>query len=416
MAVASWRAMPFGRSSWLGRTVALSLATIACDGGSAKDVLSNDRATPRSDRRGDGTDGGGTSRGPVAALTLASCTPAGYTLPVRVAGSGPFDVTVDTGSTSLGVASVACSGCDVEPKFSPNDSVVAVGASAKSQYVIGGWSGEVYEGEVALDPKAKASMKFVAIEEHEKFFGRQACGGSTSGGVQGIIGLAPGAGAVAGTNGFLDQLVAESKIADVFATELRDDGGTLWLGGYDVTRMTAEPRYTPLLRGAYTSYAVALTSIRVEGTTVPVASAEHDRTVIDTGASAFLLTRSALEPVAEAIADSARFEELVGEDAAWLDNVEGKSCKELRATKRELDASLPELTMTFGTGADAIEARALATESYLGPNGGQWCSTLLGFEPTGDLRFASIMGAPVLRSNIVVFDREQRRIGFAPHR
>ena len=28
---------------------------------------------------------------------------------------------------------------------------------------------------------------------------------------------------------------------------------------------------------------------------------------------------------------------------------------------------------------------------------------------------ASILGAPVLRSNVVIFDRAKKRIGFAPH-
>lgn len=415
MALAAHARMLLSRMAFFGvAALGLSLAAGACDGSSANKVFSSPPPPSGSDHSdGDGSDTAAASA-PVAALSLSACVPAGYTVPLSIAGSEPFDVTVDTGSTSIGVASESCSGCDVKPKFSPSDEVVDRGVEAKSQYVTGAWSGEVYEGDVSLAPRTQALVRFVAIEKQDNFFVPQTCQ-SKSGHVQGIMGLGPATGALEGTNGFLDQFIAQAKAPDVFATKLCDDGGTLWLGGYDARHATTAPQYTPLIKGVYHSYAVRLDHVEIDGIKAPVASTKYPSTIVDTGASAFLLARSAFTPVTKAIAANAKFKELVGEDASWFDNPDGQSCKDLSATKEELDAALPPLEMTFGTGADAIAVHASPTESYLGQYEGHWCSTLVAFDPTDDLRIASIMGAPLLRSNIVIFDREKDRIGFAPH-
>ncbi|HVH46169.1 MAG TPA: pepsin-like aspartic protease [Labilithrix sp.] len=395
-------------------TLCFSLASVACDSASAESGSPSGSAPNGSDPSGDGGGRGIQGGTAVAALALSSCIPAVYALPLSIGNSEPFDVTLDTGSTSIGVASSSCSGCDVEPKFSPEASVIDQGVQAKSEYLTGRWSGKVYEGEISLAPQTKASVKFVAIQEQENFFVAQACG-SKSGSVQGIIGFGPASGAIRGTTGFFDRFVAKSNVPDIFATELCDEGGLLWLGGYDSAHTTAAPRYTPLLGGALNYYAVHLANIAVDGTTVPVGSTRYPRTIVDTGSSVFLLPSSAFTPLTKAIAANSKFEALVGEGASWFDNPDGRSCKKLSTTKSELDAALPPLTLTFGTGAAAIAVRAAPTESYLANYEGQWCSTLVSFEPSADLPIASVMGAPVMRSNIVIFDREGQRIGFAPH-
>ena len=390
----------------------LPLTSVACDSGT-EDGDARRGTTPKSSDPGGG---GGRREGevPVAALALSACSPATYALPVRIGESEPFDVALDTGSTSLAVASSSCGECHVEPRFSPGDGVVDQGVKANAQYVTGRWSGTVYEGDVSLDAQAKASVKFVAIDEQQDFFVEQRCG-SKSGGLQGIIGFGQRFGAVRGTTGFFDRFVAESDAPDVFATELCDDGGTLWLGGYDSTRVTAAPEYTPLLNGVFAYYAVHLTSVEVEGTAAPIATREYPRTAIDTGASVFLLPTAAFESLATAIASNASFKEIFGEEPSWFETRNARSCKELSVSKEELDAKLPPLTLTFGSEPEVISVRAAPTESYLAHERGRWCSTLASFEPSEDIPLASVMGAPVMRSNIVIFDRQDRRVGFAPH-
>jgi hypothetical protein len=127
------------------------------------------------------------------------------------------------------------------------------------------------------------------------------------------------------------------------------------------------------------------------------------------------LSASAFAPLTSALAANPQFKALVGENAKWFDNPDGESCKKLSKSKDELDQALPPLTLTFGTGANAIAVSALPTESYLAEYDGTWCSTLVSFDPSAELPLASVIGAPLLRSNVVIFDRENQRIGFAPH-
>jgi hypothetical protein len=394
-----------------------ALTFVACDGtGPEGNTFVGTSGTNRSDPSGSGgSDRPASLTGTaVAALTLSSCDPAGYSIPLSIAGSAPFDVTLDTGSTSIGVASSSCRGCDVTPKFSPTGGVTDVGIQTKSQYVTGQWSGEVYEGEVSLAPATRASVKFVGIEQQNDFFVDQSCG-SKSGGVQGIMGFGPAVGAVKGTTGFFDQFIAETNAPNVFATKLCDQGGTLWLGGYDANETTAPPKFTPLLDTMNTAYAVHLANVGIQGTNIPVATPDYETTIVDTGSSVFLLEKSAFTPLTKAIAASDGFKDLIGEDASWFDNPDGQNCKRLTATKTDLDAVLPPISLTFGADDEAITIEASATESYLGNYEGYWCSTLVTFTPADDFPIASVMGAPMLRSNVVIYDRQNQRIGFAPH-
>jgi len=48
-------------------------------------------------------------------------------------------------------------------------------------------------------------------------------------------------------------------------------------------------------------------------------------------------------------------------------------------------------------------------------SGGQWCPALYPVAPNVGYPFIASLGAPVLRSSVVIFDRQEGRIGFAPH-
>jgi hypothetical protein len=87
----------------------------------------------------------------------------------------------------------------------------------------------------------------------------------------------------------------------------------------------------------------------------------------------------------------------------------------LSQTKAALDAALPSLTLTFGT-SPSVSATATATESYLlTPGGGLWCPAMNSRAPTPSFQnIAAILGAPILASNVVILDRANHRIGFAP--
>jgi Eukaryotic aspartyl protease len=355
-------------------------------------------------------DDGGSDAGSVVAVPLSACIPTVYTAPVTI-GSQTFQLTVDTGSTTLGVASKSCTSCGVSPTYSPSTSAVDQKQTATSQYASGSWSGEIYQDGVSAGSAPGVQVDLVAIDQQSQFFVPSQCD-STSGGYQGIVGFGPPGSALQGTNGYFDQFVAADNVPNIFATQLCDSEGTLWLGGYDPSAMTAAPVYTPEISAidAY-YYAVELDSITVNGTSIPVASGTFSDSLVDTGTSVWILATPAFDALTSAIASSPNFTSLFGSaGASWFSNP--GNCTALSKTKAEIDAALPPLTLVFGS----TSVQAAPTESYLLAAGGEWCPALYAVSPGPNFPVASILGSPVLRSNIVIFDRQSKRIGFAPHK
>jgi hypothetical protein len=348
----------------------------------------------------------------VATIPLSSCVPTVYTAAFTIGGSQQFQLSIDTGSTTLGVASLLCTECGVTPLYTPGSSAVDEHTTADSQYGSGSWSGEIYTDSVGAGTEVATPASLVAIETQSQFFEPLQCD-SASGGMQGIVGLGPSASALPGTIGYFDALMTRTNQSDLFAIELCDSGGTLWLGGYDPSVTTAAPVFTPFAADAYSRYyyAVNLVSVAVGGTVVPIASPPYADTVVDTGTSVFLMGMDAYTALTTAIASDLQFQSAFGGVSFFA----SAGCATVTQTKAELDAALPTLTLTFGS-SPAITVTALPTESYLFPYGqGQWCPALDGLAQGAQFPLASILGAPMLRSNITIFDRANRRIGFAPH-
>jgi hypothetical protein len=379
-------------------------------GGGSQDGGADGPAAPDSGLQG--VDGGSG----VLAISLSSCLPTVYTLPVTLGGSQTFQMLLDTGSTTLGVAATGCSCGPATPLYTPGSTASDQKQTATSQYGSGNWSGEIYQDSVSLTGSQTAPTKLVAIASEANFFEPLQCDSKT-GGMQGILGFGPSAAAIQGTNGFFDQYVATNKVPNVFATELCETSGTLWLGGFDPSAMTAAPQYTPSsdLYSTY-YYTVNLASITVGGTSVPIASGQYTDSVVDTGTSVFLLGTTPYNALVAAIQSDAQFKQIFGASFFPPSNSQQPACAAVSQTKAALDAALPALTLTFGSNP-AITVKASPTESYLfDAGGGQWCGALAGIDQgPSTFPLASIMGSPVLRSNVVIFDRAQKRIGFAPH-
>lgn len=359
-----------------------------------------------------GADGGAG----VVVVPLSSCVPNEYTAHATIGGSQQFELVVDTGSTSLGVAATGCSCGGATPMYTPGPTAVDQKQMANSQFGTGSWSGEIYQDSVSLGSSSTAPTNLVAIASQSNFFAPFMCD-STEPGVQGVVGFGPAAAAVSGTNGFFDQYVATNHTADVFATELCDTTGTLWLGGFDPAAMAGPVQYTPLAADVTSTvyYTVNLASITVNGTTIAVgANAQFPDSVVDTGTSIFLLNATSYTALTAAIQSDAMFQQIFGTSFFPAVNSQTPGCKTVTQTKAQLDAALPELTLTFGSNP-GISVKAAPTESYLFTYAGDWCTAMIGGDSNTLGPIAGIMGNPVLRSNVVVFDRAQRRIGFAPH-
>jgi hypothetical protein len=259
----------------------------------------------------------------------------------------------------------------------------------------GSWSGEVYQDQVAFEGDPSVPVKLVSITSQTGFIqAGSSCGGKP---YQGLMGFDRASAAVAGTNAFFDQFVSAKGVPNVFATQ-----------------------YTPVTTDIDSTYyyTVDLESIKVGGTsvTVQISTGSYTDTVLDTGTSAILLGTDAYNSITAAIGGTAGFAQIFGTDAgpAFFGGT-NPGCANLTQTKAELDSTLPPLTLTFGTNP-AITVQALATESYLMPYPGMgWCSSLVAQPQSDEFPLASLLGSPLLRSNVVIFDRANARIGFAPH-
>jgi hypothetical protein len=92
---------------------------------------------------------------------------------------------------------------------------------------------------------------------------------------------------------------------------------------------------------------------------------------------------------------------------------------ELTQTRDEIDSLLPPLTLVFtGPSGERATVLAPATESYLyeitDVTPPTWCQGMCAETPQDQI--AAIVGAAVIRSTVVIFDKAHSRIGFAPHK
>jgi hypothetical protein len=400
----------------LGCVVVLPFALAAC--GSAKTA---DQSADGGDVDGEvdaGSDGSaeaGPDAGSLVAIPLTACVPNVYSAEVTLGGSQDFQLILDTGSTTLAVAALGCASCTaagVETLYVPGPTAVDHKVAVSAMYGAidpSGWSGDIVEDWVGTGASPEmARVDLVAINQQSQFL----VGTCGVGPPEGVLGFATSAIETPGTNGFFDEVVAAGKVPDVFATRMCPTGGTLWLGGYDPAFTAAPPVYTPMSTPGW--YTVGLASLAVAGTTVPVPSGSYTSTMLDTGSSGSSLSPATFSVLTGAIAASPAFSTVFG--AAASSFFSGTTCMALPQTKAQLDAALPPLTMTFGS-SPGVTAQATATESYLLTYGdGKWCPAIVSRAPDADFPgIAAILGAPMLASNVVIFDRANARVGFAPH-
>jgi hypothetical protein len=400
------------------------------DGGARKAAV-GDAGAPEADALDEGP--APWPDGAVVAIPLSGCTQASYTAAVTI-GSQSFALLLDTGSTTLGVAAEGCTDCGVTPLYSPGALAVDEHESVSSEYGSKGsdgtgWSGEVYADSVSLGlPTTETRLTFAAIDaQSHDFFQTLTCGTSVVP-FEGILGMAPPVSAEPGTEGYFDSLLATRHVPDVFATELCDPGGTLWLGGYDPSHTTAPPQYVPYARSSPDEmvsavfYAVNLERITVGGMSVPISSKGETNTILDTGNNSSDLPFDAYQTITDALLATPGFRAAFGAAAVGADpgarffgKSGGGNCTTTKLGKAQLDATLPPLVLVFA-GSPPVSVTAVATEAYLVPAGGSlWCPALQPFSKGPKNPIVAAVGSPLLRSSVVIFDREASRVGFAPH-
>jgi len=349
----------------------------------------------------DGGDGGDFPKpGELAAFPLTSVQGGiAYTVKVTIGGGQTFDLDIDTGSTTLGVAATSCTSCPTQllPKYAPGSSAKDQMKTSQTTYGDGsGWTAENFMDSVRLDGAGEdIAMRFGAIGTDNNFFRAPLFD-------QGIVGFASELIALGGTDSFVAKRIAAGDNGQ-FAFQFCPDAGTLWMNGFDPAAATESPQFSPMVPVSRSQpfYEVDITSAKIGD----VATTLSGEAVVDTGTSLLVVSSAAQASLLDAINNSAGWKSMF--PGTTLD--ENACFTGVTKTHAELDAALPPLTFTF-PGTPSFTFTLPATQSYMidVPDSG------LCYGVAAADGLPTIMGDVVMRNFVTVFDVTAMQIGFAP--
>jgi hypothetical protein len=387
-------------------------------------AASNACSTPRCNDPADPADGAsstdasqsdllpGVPTGPVTTIPLAGCGGPGYAASFNI-GSQTFQLTLDTGSGTLAVASSSCSTCGVSPLYTPGSSATDDHLQASDSYLQGSWTSEVFSDSVQLVGTGPVTMKLAAIESQTNFFSDLGCElGAVNFAPQGIVGFGPPSLAVKNTTSFISELGSIGAASQVFAVEFCEQGGQLMIGGVDVAAAAiAGPAvFTPMTTSQY--YDVTLNDLQLGGASLGFDAAAFGTTAVDTGTSVLALPSAVFTALTTQLENNATFKATFGADPSWLNTT---TCLSASASREDLDMQLPPLSLVFPSpDGGAAEVTLPATQSYLQatPVGEStlYCSGVLS-NPNST---GTILGTSVMIGQLVIFDLATNEVGFAP--
>jgi hypothetical protein len=364
--------------------------------------------------------------GGVLAVPLTGCYNT-HLLPVTIGGNQTFQLNVDTGSASLGVAAAGCTGCQdngVSTLYAPGPQAKDLSMKVSSTYDTGelGWSGEGYQDLVAIGG-VSTELDFAAITSQNSYFFANSCdtpSGEVPAQYDGIIGFGPPSLLVAGTTSFLDQIQHAGKIDDVFALSFCHGGGTLWLGGYDESALAAPAQFVPMT--TTDGYEVAWNGITVQapdgdaGAGTAVSLPAGTQALTDSGGVEWILPEPAFTQVAAAINGDPAFQSIFGASFLTTSASAEMNCRTLTQKPSELDALLPSLTLQLGDASHAVEVTLPASVSYLiysyGDNGSvTYCQDLIDGTTAGYTIY--YVGQSVMANRVLIMDVAHQQMGFA---
>lgn len=361
-------------------------------------------------------------------IPLNGCASGDYTAAITLGDTQTFNMIMDTGSSTMAVASNTCSNCnDITPTYVPGDTAINEHQTATGAYgAASGWTGAVYSDQVSVGaPIGDIPLSFAAITHQTTssattnvFFGSTYCSGSPANDAfQGIFGLGNSALNAPHTTNFLDSLKAASRVPDAFAVQFCDTGGNIWFGGYDPDSITDAPQYTPMdTVSGY--YKVNLQDISLGSISLGFAPSVYGAALVDTGTSVVVVTDAVYSQLSHLLNTNAAFTAYFGTD---FYNANTCIAPSGRPGKTELNAALPTMTWSFKTASGAPFTITLpATSSYLTPQ--NLGNDVVGYCPGfmggggGGTQPSTIIGNSAMHSHIVIFDRANNQLGFAPQR
>ena len=169
--------------------------------------------------------------GPYQVGALTGCDFVDFSVPMTLGsnGQGPFKMIVDTGSSTMAVASSLCDAtcAGVSPLYFPNTSSTAVPRAngfVTQAYLGGtGWAGFAYQDLISVGTSGGFNTTFIAMNQTNSFFSTETCqlgtqnpSANTNQGIAGLGFPAYDAGGNPAYHSFMDSMVASTHITDEF--------------------------------------------------------------------------------------------------------------------------------------------------------------------------------------------------------
>ncbi|CAN2387547.1 negative regulation of amyloid precursor protein biosynthetic process [Pristimantis euphronides] len=339
----------------------------------------------------------------------------GYYLEMMI-GTPPqmLNILVDTGSSNFAVAGAPNPYIDTYYHSESSSTYQSDGLTVAVRYTQGSWNG-VLGKDVLRFPRGlngSVVVNIASILESESFFMPQI-------NWQGILGLAYRALAKpsSSVDPFFDSLVEQQKIPNIFSmqmcgaglptTSVGTNGGSLVMGGIEPSLHSGDIWYTPITEEWY--YQVEILKFEVGGQNLNLDCTEYnsDKAIVDSGTTLLRLPDKVFNAVVDGIIQTSLIENFnnefwTGSQLACWENIE------------EPWAYFPDLSIYLrDVNASRSFRITIKPQLYIQnvvTNHGDLNCFRFGISPSSN---ALVIGATVMEGFYVIFDREQKRVGFA---
>eukprot|EP01114_Cavostelium_apophysatum_P013049 TRINITY_DN3078_c0_g1_i1.p1 TRINITY_DN3078_c0_g1~~TRINITY_DN3078_c0_g1_i1.p1 ORF type:complete len:586 (+),score=131.58 TRINITY_DN3078_c0_g1_i1:50-1759(+) len=339
-----------------------------------------------------------------------------------------FLVQIDTGSASLAVPAVGCeqytktgnqptgTSCDHADNFydkskSKTSKQFSCGdldqcrcdqSTSLCTQTLGYGDGSFLQGPLTEDVFTlgglSAKVMFGQIKMESEGFG-----GTTT---DGILGMAYHALDPIDGDDVFAKLVEANKINNAFSMCLGPDGGMLTLGGADDNYSAGEMVYTPITSETY--YVVEMNDVLVGGQSIglPPSYYNDDQTIVDSGTTLLLLGETAFNAMVSTFQTTVCQEHAL--DGVCNPDSDGNTiftpgmCSGITP---DIIALFPNISFNLA-GAGNL---SVPPEMYFFGYKGYYC---FGISPVDGV--GAILGDVFMQNFNVLFDRENKRVGFAP--
>ncbi|XP_038616061.1 beta-secretase 2 [Tachyglossus aculeatus] len=339
----------------------------------------------------------------------------GYYLEMLV-GTPPqkMHILVDTGSSNFAVAGSPHS--DISSYFDPERSSTysPKNFDVTVKYTQGSWSGSVGTDVITIPKGFNGSfiVNIATIFESENFF---------LPGIQwnGILGLAYTALAKPSSSleTFFDSLVKQAKIPNIFSMQMcgaglpvagtGTNGGSLVMGGIESSLYTGDIWYTPIKEEWY--YQIEILKLEVGGQNLNLDCREYNanKAIVDSGTTLLRLPQKVFEAVVETITSTSSIQDFAegfwtgSQLACWSNSDKPWSL-------------FPKISIYLRDENSSRSFRiTILPQLYIQPMMGVASNYECYRFGISSSTNALVIGATVMEGFYVVFDRAQKRVGFA---